>query len=152
MRYDDQDIILADIPGIIEGASQGAGMGFKFLRHISRTKGLAFLIDLSDENFLDSYRILSDELASYAPSLVEKPQVIIASKVDEDESGERYKALCESLPGREIIPLSIYMDETVEKVKQAFIKLVSDSQIKKSDDNGGFTAKVDKDAVYRDEE
>ena len=152
MRYDDQDIILADIPGIIEGASQGAGMGFKFLRHISRTKGLAFLIDLSDDNFLDSYRILSDELASYAPSLVEKPQVIIASKVDEDESGERYKALCESLPGREIIPLSIYMDETVEKVKQAFIKLVSDSQIKKSDDNGGFTAKVDKDAVYRDEE
>ncbi|MGN0906598.1 MAG: GTPase ObgE, partial [Bullifex sp.] len=49
MRYDDQDMILADIPGIIEGASEGAGMGFKFLRHISRTKALAFLIDLSDE-------------------------------------------------------------------------------------------------------
>ena len=72
MRYDGQDMILADIPGIIEGASQGAGMGLKFLRHISRTKALAFFIDLSDENCLDSYDILSRELADFAPALLEK--------------------------------------------------------------------------------
>ena len=68
MRYDDQDLVLADIPGILEGASEGLGMGFKFLRHISRTKGLVYLIDLSDENYLDSFDILSEELRKYSES------------------------------------------------------------------------------------
>lgn len=151
MRYDDQDLILADIPGIIEGASEGAGMGFKFLRHISRTKGLAFFIDLSDENYLESYSILSSELSEFSPALAAKPQVIIASKADEDEDGSRYKALCEALAPAEVIPLSIYMDESVERVKQAFIKLVHESGLKVSDGSGGFTSRPDSDAVYRDE-
>ena len=114
MRYDGQDIILADIPGIIEGASQGAGMGFKFLRHISRTKALAVFIDLSDEGYLSSYSILMKELEQFAPALVSKPQVIIASKADEDLDGERLGLLRASLDGKEIHPLSVYMDETVE--------------------------------------
>ena len=151
MRYDDQDIILADIPGIIEGASRGAGMGFKFLRHISRTKGLAFFIDLSDESCLDSYDILCGELGTYAPALLEKPQVIIASKLDEDGAPERLEALRARLAGRDIHPLSIYMDETVEDVKQAFIHLVATSGIVEDEEGGGFTTRVDNDAFYRDE-
>ena len=151
MRYDDQDIILADIPGIIEGASRGAGMGFKFLRHISRTKGLAFFIDLSDESCLDSYDILCGELGTYAPTLLEKPQVIIASKLDEDGAQERLEALRSRLAGKDIHPLSIYMDETVEDVKQAFIHLVATSGIVEDEEGGGFTTRVDNDAFYRDE-
>ena len=151
MRYDDQDIILADIPGIIEGASRGAGMGFKFLRHISRTKGLAFFIDLSDESCLDSYDILCGELGTYAPALLEKPQVIIASKLDEDGAQERLEALRARLAGKDIHPLSIYMDETVEDVKQAFIHLVAASGIVEDEEGGGFTTRVDNDAFYRDE-
>ena len=151
MRYDSQDLILADIPGIIEGASQGAGMGFKFLRHISRTKGLAVFIDLSDENCLSSYDILMDELGTYASTLLEKPQVLIASKFDEDWAEERFEELKKLFPDRVIHPLSIYMDETVEDVKQAFIKMVSDAGLKMKDDNGGFTSRVDNDAIYRDE-
>ena len=150
MRYDDQDIILADIPGIIEGASRGAGMGFKFLRHISRTKGLAFFIDLSDEACLDSYDILCSELGTYAPALLEKPQVIIASKLDEDGAQERLEALRARLAGKDIHPLSIYMDETVEDVKHAFIHMVASAGLAK-DDDGGFTTRVDNDAEYRDE-
>ena len=152
MRYDDQDMILADIPGIIEGASEGAGMGFKFLRHISRTKGLAFFIDLSDEAYLDSYSILTNELHTFAPELLKKPQVIIASKYDEDGAEERYIKLQEMFGDVKVHKLSIYMDETIEDVKHAFIKMVSDAGIKKTDDNGGFTTKVDNDAYYRDEE
>ena len=151
MRYDNQDIILADIPGIIEGASRGAGMGFKFLRHISRTKGLAFFIDLSDESCLDSYDILCGELDTYAPALLEKPQVIIASKLDEDGAPERLEALRARLAGKDIHPLSIYMDETVEDVKQAFIHLVATSGIVEDEEGGGFTTRVDNDAFYRDE-
>ena len=144
MRYD-------DIPGIIEGASRGAGMGFKFLRHISRTKGLAFFIDLSDENYLSSYDILCNELKTFAPSLLEKPQVIIASKYDEDGAEERLAELKKQFAGREIHPLSIYMDETIEDVKQSFIHMVSTSGIVEDDKDGGFTTKVDNDAYYRDE-
>ncbi len=151
MRYDGQDMILADIPGIIEGASQGAGMGLKFLRHISRTKALAFFIDLSDENCLDSYDILSRELADFAPALLEKPQVIIASKLDEDGAVQRLEDLRTRLAGREIHPLSIYMDETVEQIKQAFIHVVSSSGIAEDDASGGFTSHADNDAHYRDE-
>lgn len=151
MRYDSQDIILADIPGIIEGASQGAGMGFKFLRHISRTKALAVFIDLSDEDYLSSYSILMKELEQFAPALVSKPQVIIASKADEDLEGERLGRLRASLGGKEIHPLSVYMDETVEDVKQAFIHVVCSRQERKNAADGGFTAVVDNEAEYRDE-
>ena len=105
-RYDDHDIILADIPGIIEGASQGAGMGFKFLRHISRTSGLAFLIDLTDERYLDAFATLTDELHSYAPDLVKKPKVIIATKLDDEMGPERLINLQESLAEHAVIGLS----------------------------------------------
>lgn len=152
MRYYDKDIILADIPGIIEGASQGLGMGFKFLRHISRTKGLAFLIDLTDENYLDSYRILTEELHNYAPALLEKPQVIIATKMDEEGAEERFKTLQKSFGDTKVLPLSIYIDEYLEDVKKAFFNLVGDDGIKShKEENGGFTTKVDKDAYYREE-
>ena len=85
----DQDIILADIPGILEGASEGLGMGFKFLRHISRTKGLAYLVDLSDENYLTAFDKLYAELNEYSEDLVKKPYVIIGTKIDEEANHVR---------------------------------------------------------------
>lgn len=150
MRYDDQDIILADIPGIIEGASQGLGMGFKFLRHISRTKGLAFFLDLTDPLYKESYAILCNELETYAPELLKKPQVLIGTKLDEDGAEEKFAELKEYFAPHEILPLSIYMDDTIESVKQAFIKMVSDSTDTNIEEKG-FTAVVDNDAYYRDE-
>ncbi len=147
-RYDDHDIVLADIPGIIEGASQGAGMGFKFLRHISRTSGLAFLIDLTDENFLTAYEKLIHELESYAPELLDKRQVIIGTKIDLPEAKENLKELKKSKKELQIIGLSNITGEGLDKVKQAFIYLVGDSE-KSFDDQ--FESNVDLDAVYREE-
>ncbi len=155
-RYGDHDIVLADIPGIIEGASEGAGMGFKFLRHISRTTGLAFLIDLSDENFLSAYDVLCDELRAYAPELLEKEQVIIGTKLDEDGAPEHLEELRKKYSDREVIGMSIYMDDGIEAVKQAFIKMVGDSEnetlVARKANETGFTATIDFDAEYPEPE
>ena len=75
MRYDDRDIVLADIPGILEGASSGLGMGIKFLKHISRTNGLAYLVDISDERYLDSFDILKGELSEFSKELAEEVRI-----------------------------------------------------------------------------
>ena len=151
MRVYDNDVVLADIPGILEGASEGLGMGFKFLRHISRTKGLAYLIDTSDEDCLTAFDKLRDELQKYSEDLVKKPFVIIGTKIDEEGGEERFRLLKEKYSSETVLPLSIYMDELLEDVKKAFMKLADLDETKK-DDDGGFTSRMDKDAVYRDEE
>ena len=155
-RYDEHDIVLADIPGLIEGASEGAGMGIKFLRHISRTTGLAFLIDLSDDRYLDAYEILCKELEAFEPSLLEKKQVIIGTKLDESGAPEHLKELQEKYPDKEIIGLCVYYEQGVEEVKRAFIKMVGDAenpalQALKDSTGGGFSSSVDHDAEYAEE-
>ena len=147
-RYDDRDIVLADIPGIIEGASQGAGMGFKFLRHISRTIGLAFFIDLTDERFESAYDTLCEELRTYAPSLLEKGQVVVGTKIDEPEAKERLLTLRQQRPELQILGLSNITGEGLDDVKKAFIHLVGESN-KPIDD--GFTTTIDTEAEYREE-
>lgn len=148
MRYADQDLVLADIPGIIEGASSGSGMGFKFLRHISRTKGLAYLVDVSDDNFLDAFDILKNELAEYSAELAGKSSLLICTKMDEEGSEERFGQIKAKYPGMTVLPLSIYMDELLDDIKRAFMHLVSSDS---SDIGGGFTSRMDTDAHYRDE-
>ncbi len=150
LRMWDTDIVLADIPGIIEGASSGLGMGFKFLRHISRTKGLAYLVDLSDDNYLDAYDILRSELEKYSPELVSKPSVLIGTKIDEEGTEDRFKELEKKYSSLlTVLPLSIYDDALLEPVKREFALLAGVTGEKK---DPGFTSQMDKDAYYRDEE
>lgn len=73
---------VADIPGIIEGASEGKGLGIKFLRHIERTGLLLFLIDITSENYKNDYKILLNELKNYSPVLAKKKKIIALSKAD----------------------------------------------------------------------
>lgn len=95
--------LVADIPGLIEGAHQGSGLGDRFLRHIERTKILVHLVDLSDESGRDpveDYRIIANELASFSPKLVEKPCIVVGTKTDAVQTPERLAALrthCEEL-------------------------------------------------------
>lgn len=153
MRIWDNDVVLADIPGILEGASEGVGMGFKFLRHISRTKGLAFLVDLSDENYLNSYLVLKAELEKYSPSLSQKRAILVGTKIDEEGAKERFNELKEKYKDEiECIPLSIYDDELIENLKLSFASLAGLVESKECLENGGFTSHMDKDAYYRDED
>ena len=151
MRMWERDVVLADIPGIIEGASEGLGMGFKFLRHISRTKGLAYLVDLSDDNYLEAYDTLHDELGKYSEELIHKPSILIGTKIDEEGTRDRFKLLSEKYSSSmKVLPLSIYDDSLLEPVKLAFMEMAGETGEKK--DESGFTSKMDKDAYYRDEE
>jgi GTPase len=82
----EQSFVVADMPGLIEGASQGAGLGIQFLRHIERTSVLAHLIDVSDgsgrENPVDDFKVIAGELEEFGHGLEDKPVIVVAAKID----------------------------------------------------------------------
>ena len=80
--YNDKEVTLADIPGLIEGAHEGIGLGDKFLRHIERCKSLIHLIDITDENVLENYQKIRKELSKYSTSLLKKKEIIVFNKID----------------------------------------------------------------------
>jgi GTP-binding protein len=85
--------VLADIPGLIEGASSGAGLGFEFLRHVSRTRVLIHLLDGLGADPLADYAQTNAEMALFDPNLGKKPQIVAVNKADQPEVQERWKAL-----------------------------------------------------------
>ncbi|MDR2740472.1 MAG: Obg family GTPase CgtA [Treponema sp.] len=126
----DQDIILADIPGLIEGASKGAGLGIRFLKHISRTAALTFLIDLSQDNYLEAFGVLSKELKAFSPDLVKKPRLLVGTKTDMGESGnfspkERLGELCIRYPGETILGVSVFSGEGLEELAAGLGRLAA---------------------------
>jgi GTP-binding protein len=126
LRVDEEsDIILADIPGIIEGASGGLGLGIRFLKHISRSAGLAFIIDLSDDDFLNSYEKLEIELAEFSAELAKKDRIVIANKLDLPGTGERLEELRAKYPELTIIGISVHNRWGLEQVRDAFIAMVN---------------------------
>lgn len=142
-NYKGQEIVLADIPGLLEGASDGLGMGIKFLRHISRTRGLAYFIDLSSPNFLDAYKILKQELKSYSTELLDKKDIIIGTKLDEEGAPDNLIKLKKAYPDKKVVGITIYDDNSLTDVKNAFLFLVS-GEAKTKD----FSSTIDNDAVY----
>lgn len=123
MRIFDQDVVLADIPGIIEGASEGLGLGIQFLKHIARTKGLVFLVDLSEENFLETYATLLGELEDFSAELAQKPRIILGSKTDLDEDGSKLRDLQQSLPGEVVLGVSSFHRDQLDPIRREFLRL-----------------------------
>ncbi|MBB6479031.1 GTPase ObgE [Spirochaeta isovalerica] len=117
LRIADKDVVLADIPGIIDGASHGAGLGLRFLRHIARTAGLAFMIDLSDPGYLDAFEHLKKELEEFESSLLRKQRIIIATKTDVEGTEESLKELQKKYPDEKIIPISVFARTGLEEVR-----------------------------------
>ncbi len=115
-------LVLADIPGLIEGASQGAGLGHEFLRHIERTKFLLHVIDISDfreREPLEAFEIINKEMAQYSPELLKKPQIVIGNKIDilsDKGEIERLKKVFEE-KGITFIPVSLATKEGIEDLK-----------------------------------
>ncbi len=129
LRVDNErDVIIADIPGIIEGASEGAGLGFQFLKHISRTSCLLFMIDCSDENYLSAYDTLCAEISSYSQELAAKPRIVLCNKIDVEGSAERAREIASKIRKTDssinVIPVSILCNQGLADARKAIMELV----------------------------
>jgi GTP-binding protein len=128
VAVDDQSFVMADIPGIIEGAHAGAGLGLQFLRHVQRTRLLVYVIDasgLSGRDPVDDLRVLRDELASSAPDLLERGRVLAATKrdaVSQDDPLPRLVAAA-TAHGLETLPISAVSGEGLPALKARLLVL-----------------------------
>ena len=93
--YDDKEITLADIPGLIEGAHTGTGLGIKFLKHIERCKTLLHLIDINEDDLISSYKQVRNELKNYGKELIKKKEIIVFNKIDLIEKNDLQKKINE---------------------------------------------------------
>lgn len=116
-------IILADIPGLIEGASEGRGLGIKFLKHIQRTKTLAHCISLESENIVKDYKTIRQELEKFNPEMKDKKEIIILTKSDLVTESQLKKKITQAKKiGREILVVSIHDWDAMRKLADTFQK------------------------------
>ncbi|HEV2349853.1 MAG TPA: GTPase ObgE [Terriglobia bacterium] len=120
----ERSFVMADIPGLIEGAHEGRGLGIRFLKHIERTRLLLHLIDVAEDSERDpveDYRVILTELESFSPALAQKPMMVVASRVDATGHGDRLKLLrkfCRK-HSMELYEISAVTGEGLENLKNA---------------------------------
>ncbi len=139
VRHKGVDFVLADIPGLIEGAAEGAGIGDRFLGHVERTKVLLHLVDANVEDVATAYRTVRDELEIYGAGLDEKPEVIALNKIDTIDA-ELAEALAEELreeSGATVVTVSGATGEGVEKVLDALLQRLGRLAEAKSEEEEG---------------
>ena len=120
----DKEIILADIPGLVEGAHKGVGLGDRFLRHIERCKILLHLMDLSEDNLVNSYKKIKLELSNYDKNLIKKKEIIFLNKSDlleVNEINEKLKDFKKKVKTKYEI-ISVYSNKDIQKIKKLLIK------------------------------
>lgn len=126
-----ESFVVADLPGLIEGASHGEGLGDKFLRHIERTKIIAHVIDMSaseGRNPYEDYVLINNELKEFNPKLLEKPQVIIANKMDLPEASTNLEEFKKKVPNVEIFEVSAATNTGLQKVVDHLASMLNNIQ------------------------
>ena len=126
-NYDDKEITIADIPGLVEGAHKGIGLGTQFLKHIERCKSLLHMIDITNENLKESYKQIKDELKNYSSRLTKKNELIVLNKVDlidEREVKEIVKNFSKNIKS-EVVVLSTLNKKSISKIKAKLISYAS---------------------------
>ena len=125
--YDDKEITLADIPGLIEGAHIGTGLGIKFLKHIERCKTLLHLIDITESDLVNSYNQVREELRKYSQQLLDKEELIVFNKIDlieEDQIKEKLDKFKKEIK-KDALVMSTFDKKTVSNIKSKLINHVS---------------------------
>ena len=157
--------VMADIPGLIEGASEGVGLGHDFLRHIERTKVLVQVVDAASTEGRDpveDIKTIMNELKSYDESLLERPQLIAANKIDAiyDEENSQIERIKEAFPDIKVFPISGVSGKGIQELLYELVNVLStiDRTVKvfekefevdySSDKNLPFTVEIDEDGVF----
>ena len=126
VKYYDTTFVMADIPGLIEGASAGAGLGHSFLRHIERTRLLVHVLDISgseDRDPLDDFELINNEIFSYDGSLKELPMIVVANKMDMPNSEENLARFNQKYGNKyQVIPMTTIIHEGVDELIVAVAK------------------------------
>ena len=125
--YDDREITIADIPGLIEGAHTGIGLGIKFLKHIERCKTLLHLIDITEKNIENLYIQVRNELGKYSKNLLKKDELIVFNKIDLIDKNQlkEKKDKFSKKTKNEVLAISTFDKASVAKIKSKLIKYVS---------------------------
>lgn len=129
VKVDDYSFVVADLPGLIEGASAGIGLGDKFLKHATRTKVICHIIDMSaieGRNVVEDYKIIREELKKYSEKLYNKPEIVVANKMDISSSKENLINFKKAYPNLEILEISALSKEGLNtllyKLKETLIE------------------------------
>ena len=125
--YDDKEITIADIPGLVEGAHKGTGLGIQFLKHIERCKSLLHLIDITSEDLKKSYQQVKNELKKYSNKLTKKKELIVLNKIDlidEKEVNYIIKDFKKNTKS-EVVAVSTFNKSSVSKIKSKLLNYVS---------------------------
>ena len=125
--YDDKEITIADIPGLIEGAHQGTGLGIQFLKHIERCKSLLHLIDITNENLVQSYNQVKNELQKYSSELTKKKELVVLNKIDLVDKNIVKNIVTDFSKDKkcEVLTLSTLEKNSVSKIKAKLINYAS---------------------------
>ena len=125
--YDDKEITIADIPGLVEGAHKGTGLGTQFLKHIERCKSLLHMIDITNEDLKKSYKQIKDELKNYSSKLTKKKELIVLNKIDliNNEEVKMIKKDFSKITKSEVMVLSTLEKKSVSKIKAKLLSYVS---------------------------
>jgi len=125
--YDNKEIILADIPGLIEGAHSGTGLGIKFLKHIERCKTLLHLIDVNEDDLVHSYKQIRNELGKYSKDLLKKNELIVFNKIDlidKNELKEKMENFDKKIK-KKVLLISTIKKQYISQIKSKLINYAS---------------------------
>lgn len=134
---DERSFILADMPGLIEGAGDGKGLGHEFLRHIKRCRVLIHIVDMSgfEQDPIDAYNIINEELAKYDMDLEKKTQIVVANKMDEDTSKENLERFKKAFPNLKVFETITFMHEGINEVLYATMDAIEASRKEEAESN-----------------
>ena len=125
--YDDKEITIADIPGLVEGAHEGVGLGIQFLKHIERCKSLLHLIDITNLDLNDSYEQVKKELENYSSKLLEKKELVVLNKIDLVDEGTVKEVIDHFSKDKscEIMTMTTLEKDSISKIKAKLLSYVS---------------------------
>ncbi|WP_436894293.1 GTPase ObgE [Staphylococcus gallinarum] len=164
---DQRSFVLADLPGLIEGAAEGVGLGHQFLKHVERTKVIVHMIDMSGSEGRDpfeDYKVINDELKAYEQRLEDRPQIVVANKMDMPDAEDNLQLFKEQVDDDsvEIIAISTFTRENIDHLLYAIadkLEEVKDVDFNKEDEDLGVnrvlykhTPSQDKFTITRDDD